>query len=202
MPCRSCGSPLAADQRYCLACGSRNGPPRLDWRAMVTPPAELAAEHDDGVGPGLPSPRVAAALVLGVLAFGVVVGHAAGPGAPAADAGGRPNLTIVTAAPAAPVPVTPVAPATTPAPPADEGTADLGADGSTDVADGGGADDEAADDKGATTDDASSPDRSSTTDDSSATNDTAPAASDLPPVKHVWVVALTGHYYAETFGAG
>ncbi|MCW2995892.1 MAG: hypothetical protein JWQ18_3387, partial [Conexibacter sp.] len=87
MPCRTCGSPLAADQRYCLECGARNGPPRLDWKAMVVaaPPADLPAEQDDGVGPGLPSPRIAAALVLGVLAFGVVVGHGAGPGASAAD---------------------------------------------------------------------------------------------------------------------
>ena len=55
-----------------------------------------------GSVPGCPAPRVAAALVLGVLAFGVVVGNAAGPGATAADAGGRANLTILVAAPAAP----------------------------------------------------------------------------------------------------
>ncbi|MCW2986543.1 MAG: hypothetical protein JWR63_4113, partial [Conexibacter sp.] len=83
MDCRPCGSPLAADQRYCLECGARNGPPRLDWKAMVAGAGAPAgsAEQADDVGPGLPSPRVAAALVLGVLAFGVVAGHAAGPGA-------------------------------------------------------------------------------------------------------------------------
>lgn len=31
-PCRSCGAPLAADQRYCLNCGQRRGSPRLDFR--------------------------------------------------------------------------------------------------------------------------------------------------------------------------
>src|SRR4051812_13297692 len=104
MPCRTCGSPLADDQRYCLECGSRNGPPRLDWKAMVRPadaadPAAGPTERVADAGPALlPSPRIAAALVLGMLAFGVVVGHAAGPGAPAADAGGRPNLTILAAA--------------------------------------------------------------------------------------------------------
>src|SRR5690242_21725256 len=102
MDCRTCGSPLAADQRYCLECGARNGPPRLDWKAMVAPAAP-ADEQVEAVGPGLPSPRVAAALVLGVLAFGVVLGNAAGPGAPAADAGGRSNLTILAQAPAAAV---------------------------------------------------------------------------------------------------
>ncbi len=79
---------------------------------------DARAEHDDGVGPGLPTPRIAAALVLGVLAFGVIVGNAAGPGATAADAGGRANVTILAAAPVAPAPV-PAAPApvtTTPQP--------------------------------------------------------------------------------------
>ncbi|MCW3022636.1 MAG: hypothetical protein JWR30_1958, partial [Conexibacter sp.] len=95
LSCRTCRSPLADDQRYCLECGERHGAPRLDWRAMVTAggagvpgpfvigmadaPAAPAARP--GFGLGLPTPRVAAALVLGVLAFGVVVGDAAGPGA-------------------------------------------------------------------------------------------------------------------------
>ena len=29
--CAECGSPLAADQRYCLECGTRRGDPRLDY---------------------------------------------------------------------------------------------------------------------------------------------------------------------------
>ena len=33
--CSTCRSPLASDQRYCLECGTRSGPPRLDWRTMV-----------------------------------------------------------------------------------------------------------------------------------------------------------------------
>ena len=31
-PCEECGSPLAADQRYCLNCGRRRGGPRIDYR--------------------------------------------------------------------------------------------------------------------------------------------------------------------------
>ncbi|HEV7495068.1 alkaline phosphatase family protein [Baekduia sp.] len=223
MPCRTCGSPLAADQRYCLECGERNGAPRLDWKTMVVgsaagaPVADSArTEHDDGVGPGLPTPRIAAALVLGVLAFGVVVGHAAGPGATTADAGGRANVAILAAAPVLPAAIPAPPPAvTTPQPPADEGdstalddtssSVDPGLDDtSTDTSD-----DTSSNDSGTT--DSSSTDDSSNgsgaTDDTSTTGDgttdssTTTPAPKLPPVKHVWVVALTGHSYDETFGA-
>jgi hypothetical protein len=30
-PCRTCGSPLAADQRYCLQCGARRAEARLPF---------------------------------------------------------------------------------------------------------------------------------------------------------------------------
>jgi phosphatidylinositol-3-phosphatase len=161
---------------------------------------------DDGVGPGLPGPRVAAALVLGVLAFGVVLGNAVGPGTAAAGAGGRANLTILVAAPAAPLPVAaPVPEVTTPQPPADEG--DIVDLGDTAVSDDTAIDDTTTD----TVDDTSSPDDGATddtstddsaTDGSSTTDDsTTTPAPKLPAVKHVWVVALTGHSYDESFGA-
>lgn len=41
-PCRECGAPLAADQRYCLNCGRRRGEPRLDFRRHVSAPANPA----------------------------------------------------------------------------------------------------------------------------------------------------------------
>jgi len=204
MSCRTCGSPLAAGQRYCLECGERNGAPRVDWKAMVIGSAAEApvTEHDDGVGPGLPTPRIAAALVLGVLAFGVVVGNAAGPGATAAGAGGRANVTILAAAPVAPVAApTPAPVATTPQPPTIEGdSANIGADSS--------GDDSLLDEPSTgTSDDRSSVDESATdgasTDDDDATDTSATTpVPKLPPVKHVWIVALTGHSYDETFGAG
>jgi hypothetical protein len=34
-PCRECGAPLAADQRYCLNCGKRRGEPRIDFERHV-----------------------------------------------------------------------------------------------------------------------------------------------------------------------
>jgi hypothetical protein len=156
----------------------------------------MTSSDDRGVGPGLPGPRTSAALVLGVLAFGVGVGNAVGPGATAAGAGGRSNVTILVSAPVAPATPAPVAapapPATTPQPPADEGdSVDLGDTSSSD-SDDPGLDDASSD----TVDDTPSPD-AGTTDDSVTT-----PASKLPPVKHVWVVALTGHSYDESFGAG
>jgi hypothetical protein len=38
-PCASCGAPLAADQRYCLACGARRGASRQPFRAGAAPPS-------------------------------------------------------------------------------------------------------------------------------------------------------------------
>lgn len=37
-PCRNCGAPLAADQRYCLHCGERRGEPRIDFREHAPGP--------------------------------------------------------------------------------------------------------------------------------------------------------------------
>jgi hypothetical protein len=170
----------------------------------------MPRSDDDGVGSGLPGPRVAAALVLGVLAFGVVVGNAVGPGAAPAGAGGRANLTILIAAPAPAAAASIAAPApvvTTPEPPADEGDSTA----LDDVAVG---EDPALDDTSSDLSADTDTTDNSSTDDTDANNapandespeapPTAPApAPTLPPVKHVWVVALTGHSFDESFGAG
>ncbi|WCB92897.1 hypothetical protein DSM104299_01597 [Baekduia alba] len=201
MPCATCRSPLAADQRYCLECGTRNGPPRLDWKAMVVGDHSVV-DQDEGVGPALPSPRIAAALVLGVLAFGVVLGDAAGPGAPAADAGARSRLTIVAQAPAAvPLAAAPVVPAPTPEPEAP----------ASDPAPAAPVEEESpAPEPQPESEPESEPEPETAPVPAPASDDApAPAAEEpatpaprLPAVKHVWVVALTGHSYAETFGAG
>lgn len=43
-PCRECGAPLAADQRYCLHCGKRRGEPRIDFKSQI-PPRDLASAN-------------------------------------------------------------------------------------------------------------------------------------------------------------
>ena len=37
-PCATCGAPLAADQRYCLACGARRADARLPFRGILAAP--------------------------------------------------------------------------------------------------------------------------------------------------------------------
>jgi hypothetical protein len=57
-PCRECGAPLAADQRYCLNCGKRRGEPRIDFQQHL--PAAVAASANGGT-PVPAQPEAAAA---------------------------------------------------------------------------------------------------------------------------------------------
>lgn len=52
-PCEECGSPLAADQRYCLECGRRRGGPRVDYRHHM---AAAAASDQSPAQPAPPRP--------------------------------------------------------------------------------------------------------------------------------------------------
>lgn len=96
--CPECRARVAADQRYCLDCGHRLAEPRLDWRALLarksTPPAANAAPAVVA-GVPLPTPRIAATLLLIVMGFGVIVGGAVSPVVPRALAAARGQLTIV-----------------------------------------------------------------------------------------------------------
>lgn len=152
----------------------------------------------------LPSPRVAAALVLAMLGAGVVIGR----NVDSADAGAGRRVIVVYDAPA-PSPF--AAPALTP-PAAPDDSEDTVADDTLDAAveddapvddglpaedvapapvtDDGAAGDEATDD----TETDAAPADDDTTDDFAT-----PPPSKLPPISHVWVVALTGHSAAETF---
>lgn len=47
-PCEQCGTPLAADQRYCLNCGKRRGAPRVDYRALAPTAAPAAKPTPNG----------------------------------------------------------------------------------------------------------------------------------------------------------
>ncbi|MGH2957038.1 MAG: zinc ribbon domain-containing protein, partial [Solirubrobacterales bacterium] len=44
-PCTECGTPLAADQRYCLNCGHRRGEPRVDYQRHLLSGDEAAAAN-------------------------------------------------------------------------------------------------------------------------------------------------------------
>jgi len=75
--CTNCQSPLASDQRYCVACGARRGKPRFSYAAMT------AQAAPPPIAPKQRRPRVSAAftLVAGVatlllaMGIGVLIGH-------------------------------------------------------------------------------------------------------------------------------
>ncbi len=79
--CRSCGVPLAEDQRYCLNCGERQGEPRIDFRqyeAAKPQPQEAAAPPPKEEKPDrdyTPLAAVGGIAVLGImLLIGVLIG--------------------------------------------------------------------------------------------------------------------------------
>jgi hypothetical protein len=78
-PCSACGAPLAIDQRYCVECGQRVGPPLALPYTLPAPMVEL----DRASRPwhaALPMPlQMATTFAALALGFGVVVGTAISP---------------------------------------------------------------------------------------------------------------------------
>src|SRR5262249_49326666 len=75
-PCESCGAPLATDQRYCVECGQRVGPP-LAIPYLPGPPGTAVPGQARFV---LPIPlQMASTFAAMALGFGVVVGTAISP---------------------------------------------------------------------------------------------------------------------------
>jgi hypothetical protein len=90
-PCSSCGAQLASDQRYCVECGQRVGPPLALPYALPAPATELPAAKAGWIA-ALPIPiQTATTFAAIALGFGVVIGTAISP-----------NLAGIVAAPAAP----------------------------------------------------------------------------------------------------
>jgi hypothetical protein len=126
-PCRTCGAPLAADQRYCLQCGARRAEARLpflDILARQAPAAAPAGVRTVGSrrGPvgvvqrfGTNAAAVAGvACLLLALGVGVLIGGI-GKGNPAA--GSTPQvISVGGAAPAAAPAATTATPGTTTTP--------------------------------------------------------------------------------------
>jgi hypothetical protein len=104
-PCSSCGAQLATDQRYCIECGQRVGPPMALPYALpagVTSPPGGASRWGFALPVPLQTVSSFAALALG---FGVVVGTAISP-----------NLAGIVAAPSPTVVAEAPPPDTSPAP--------------------------------------------------------------------------------------
>lgn len=132
-PCRTCGAPLAADQRYCLQCGTRRAEARLPFLdilarqapAAAAPPATTTARHGPGTWLGRLSTNAAAvagvACLLLALGVGVLIGGLGDDSAASGGAGAPQVISVGGAAPAA------VATPSTTAPPVTETTPEPGA---------------------------------------------------------------------------
>jgi hypothetical protein len=123
-PCRTCGAPLAADQRYCLQCGARRAEARLPFLDILArqvpqgagPVVETTTVHQTGPAAWFGRMSTNAAAVAGVaclllaLGVGVLIG---GLGSDSSSASGTPQvISVGGAAPAA----APAAAATSAAP--------------------------------------------------------------------------------------
>jgi hypothetical protein len=114
-PCRTCGSPLAADQRYCLQCGARRAEARLPFLDILARQVPQGAAAAAATGPAAPPAgswlgrmSTNAAAVAGVaclllaLGVGVLIG---GLGQDDSAASGTPQvISVGGAAPAAVAP--------------------------------------------------------------------------------------------------
>jgi phosphatidylinositol-3-phosphatase len=199
--CLHCAAPLAHDQRYCVECGTRRGPLPAHLEhvlaAIVGSPAGSAAEaaapiesEESAFGFALvggleASPRAVAVAVLGMLSFGVVVGSLAGSGNIGLPPG---HGTLV----ALEQPVSPPADLSSTSDSSGTSSGSTGGGSSSS----GGSSGSGAVSSASTTSGATS---SGSSGSSSTTPTTAAFTGPLPPVKHVFLIVLTGHGFSQTF---
>src|SRR5215208_3859421 len=76
--CANCGAAMAPDQRYCLACGTRRGAPRVPLATTRAGGAEDGKSAERSSRPADVSPLAAVigiALLGGMLLIGVLIGR-------------------------------------------------------------------------------------------------------------------------------
>lgn len=190
--CPECHAPLAHDQRYCLNCGARRGPlppmvaTAIDDLAQPAPVVIHALpegddEADDPDERLLPAPRTVSFAVMAMLAFGVVAGSLTQPGGVESLAR---NL-VLSLPPSSP----PTTIASTPSAGGGGGNAGSGAAPAP-----------------TPTTAASTPQQTSTV--AATTTATTPTTTSgsptgllgLPPIKHVFLIVLSGQGYTQAFG--
>ncbi len=207
--CADCQARLAHDQRYCTECGTRRGPlpaqiaeligaffdqdPARPTSALApgTPLADSILDPPPAPrGPqiAMPGPRAAAAAVIGMLGFGVIVGSLVG----------GTSVATLASAPLIVVGLGHTTPAATTVHSAAVSQASGGAEGGS----GGGA---AAASQAGTAQASASPSTSPTSATGSGTGTDASSATGfggLPPVKHVFLIVLSDRRFTKSFGAG
>ena len=108
-PCRTCGAPLADDQRYCLNCGQRRAEARLPFLEVLEqryrrePPAVSPVAS---AAPWRPTPAMAGGAVAALflaLGLGLLIGSSGDDPAPKVVAAPPQVITVAGAGAAAPV---------------------------------------------------------------------------------------------------
>jgi len=199
--CAGCDAPLAHDQRYCVECGNRRGPLPAEIAALIgaiheqgphpdlppgTPLAESLADPDRGTplfGFAMPGPRAAAAAVMCMLGFGVIVGSLVG-GTSVATLASAPLIVVGMHHPAAAPTVHTVA-----------ASQAAGSENAGGAAASGGSAGAAQTQAQASASPTTSP--TSTT----GTNTSSSGLNGLPPVKHVFMIVLSDRGFRQSFGA-
>jgi len=200
--CGHCGAGLAHDQRYCVECGTRRGPLPAEIAGLIgaiheqgpepdlpegTPLADSLSEDRDSptaapFGFVMPGPRAAAAAVMGMLGFGVIIGSLVG-GTSVATLASAPLIVVGlghTNTPPGGVTVTA---------PQSGGS---GGGGSSAAAGSGAA-------ASQNTQASASPSTSPTS--TTGTDTTSTGLNGLPPVKHVFMIVLSDRGFSQSFGA-
>jgi hypothetical protein len=72
--CSECGSALAADQRYCLNCGSRRGDARVDYETQILHSGSPATAGGPAGAPAASSPQWSPLLAIGAIGAIAVLG--------------------------------------------------------------------------------------------------------------------------------
>jgi hypothetical protein len=215
--CPSCSASLAHDQRYCVRCGTRCGPPAPAVAALIAtiaPYPRFGAPTDEeppevvedqqatnwvSALQALSRPAVASA-VMALLVFGVIVGSTISPAQPsAADspilvAAAPPSSQAPAASPTSPTTTPPAIPASTPTPESSAGQepSSAPAESTTSTTESATTSKPAATPKKTSKQKAKSP---------TTASKTTSGTGALPPIKHVFLIVLSDQGYSSAFGA-
>jgi hypothetical protein len=221
--CADCGAALVDDQRYCLHCVTRRGQPRIDFSAFWKPSSPTEAGRQDSETPsvrtdgsswlaaGAPSRRMAGVLAAGVLAVGIVAGAALGPAptnspadsstlarqAIAALVASTDGSSQQASAPASPTPTPSVTEPSTASTTAQKPKTTSNVPGKTNAPASSEGTPSSESSAGSPSSEGSSPEGAATKGSGESEQPAPGTPVKLPPIKHVWVITLSGASFAN-----